>query len=248
MANLDQTSKEGPTKKAECSQCGGVRNCDILGHHNEKGGNADFQWWKDWYLLRCRGCEYIFVEAVSSNSEDYDQEYNSNGEIVYVLDTVSEYWPGRSKRKWPEWMTDGMIETDLRAALLELYKALDNDLNMLAAIGIRTSFDIAAELLGVDPNKSFDRKLQDLVSSNHIGEFDHSRLETLVNAGNASVHRGWRPDTTDLNTMMDVLEHFIQRTFVEPKRQEQLDAKITKVKATVPIRKSRQNAKSPSTT
>jgi hypothetical protein len=112
---------------------------------------------------------------------------------------------------------------------------------MLAAIALRTSVDIAAELLGIDPEQSFKSKLNELVTGGHIGKVDQSRLDILVEAGNASAHRGWRPKAEDLNVMMDVLEHFVHDTFVAPEQKRQLDAKIEKLEK-VPTRQSKTSA------
>jgi hypothetical protein len=124
----------------------------------------------------------------------------------------------------------------LDAAMIELYGALDNDLRILAAIGIRTTYDIASELLGINAEMTFEKKLDALVTSGRIGKLDKARLEMVVDAGSASAHRGWQPLPEDLETMMDVLEHFIYESFVAPARKEKLDAKAAKVKKTVPPR------------
>ncbi|HUI20235.1 MAG TPA: DUF4145 domain-containing protein [Methylocella sp.] len=244
MTGQDQTvNSDNKIKKAECSNCGGLRNCDVLGQHKESDGNEYYDWWKRWYLLRCRGCENIFVQTVSGNSEDYYDEDAPNGETITKFMESIEYWPARSKRTKPEWMNEGIIDEDLHASLVELYGALDNDLNMLAAIGIRTSFDIAAELLGIDAEQPFKSKLEELVVTHHMGKVDQLRLETLIDAGSASAHRGWRPTAVDLSTMMDVLELFIHGTFVAPRHKKRLDDRIVKMRETVPPRKSKPNAK-----
>jgi hypothetical protein len=110
----------------------------------------------------------------------------------------------------------------------------------LSGIGIRTSFDVAAELLGIDPAKSFEEKLDALVSGEHIGKVDRDRLETLVDAGSASAHRGWVPSADDLDTMMAILEHFVFEAFVAPARRKKLDAKAVEMKAKVPARQKRK--------
>lgn len=64
----------------------------------------------------------------------------------------------------------------LNAAIRELYGALDNDLCMLAAIGIRTTFDVALELLeDIDSNLNFGEKLDALTELGHIGPADKDR-------------------------------------------------------------------------
>ncbi len=51
--------------------------------------------------------------------------------------------------------------------------------------------------------------------------------DVLVDAGSAAAHRGWRPKPEELNTMMDVVETFLHRSFI-------LDEGIKKLKAAIP--------------
>lgn len=235
------TEEQPKVRKAHCSVCGGERNCEIRGHWTQDGGDQDVQWQTHWYILECRGCEHVFVQTVSTNSEDIYHYVNEMGEEDYDHRETIRYWPARAKRARPEWLHLGGIDVPnvdpLDAALLELYAALENDLHVLAGIGIRTSFDVASELLKIDPDLSFNRKLDALVEYKHIGSVDRDRLATLVDAGSASAHRGWKPSKGDLSTMMDVLEHFIFQAFVEPYRRKQLDEKVGKLR--VPRRTKR---------
>ena len=116
---------------------------------------------------------------------------------------------------------------------------------MLAAIGIRTAYDVASSLLDIDPELPFSQKLDALVASGRIGVLDKERMGILVDAGSASAHRGWRPSPADLATMMDVLEHFVTETFVNPARRAKLDADAAAMRTKVPPRKPRA-AKPPS--
>ncbi len=227
-------------KKARCSECGGERNCDILGDYDDRDSDGDMSWSTHWHLLRCRGCEHVFVQTVSINSEDIDYFYEEDGSTGGNYCETITYWPALSTRVPPDWLNQISVPDKdcglLNTYLNELYGALNSDLNTLSAIGIRTSFDMAAELLGVDENKTFKQKLEALVASNHIGALHLERLETLIEAGNASAHRGWRPKAEDLDVMMDVLEHFIHDAFVAPEKKKRLDAKVAAVKGKVPAR------------
>jgi len=141
-------------------------------------------------------------------------------------------------------MSEYGIDTDdvdgLNSALRELYGALENDLGMLAAIGIRTCFDIASELLKVDPALTFAEKLGALVDAKHIRQLDRQRLETAVEVGNATAHRGWKPRAGDLDTMTTVLEEFVFDAFVQPHRRRTLDEEAAKVRGTVPPKPTRK--------
>lgn len=234
----------GEKLRAYCSECDGDRNCEIKGHHPERGEDAGgyIYWAVDWLILACCGCDHVFAQTISSNSEDIHYYHDDDGsEAPEYVETILT-WPARSKRSIPTWFERRTIETDLLdtdaldASLLELYGALDKDLMVLASIGIRTSFDIASELLGVSPDLTFARKLDALVDANHITLADREHVETLVNAGSAAAHRGWRPSFRDLNTLMTTLENFIYSTMVLPAKHRAQAAEIAKVKLRVPAR------------
>lgn len=247
---MSESAKPEATQKwASCSSCGGFRNCDILGNFNQRGDDDIVDWCTEWYFLRCRGCEQVFVQTVGTHSEDYDNDYDESGETVTLYHETIKYWPALSRRQKPEWLNlisvEGADESILISALGELYSALNNDLSMLAGIGIRTSFDAASELLGIDPEAPFKEKLKSLVDVGHIGKLDLERLEVLVDAGSASAHRGWKPNAEDLDTMMDLLEHFLNEAFVEPEKKRRLDTKAAEVKRKVPARKLSPKAARP---
>ena len=234
------------SKKAKCSSCGGERNCDILASFENRGGDDFIDWCTEWRLLRCRGCELVFVQTVSSNSEDYYDYYDENDQHVTQHFETTDYWPALSKRSQPDWLSliaiKGRDESILLRALSELYVALNNDLAMLSGIAIRTAFDAAAELLGIDPALTFKQKLEALVAEGHIGKLDLERLEALVDAGSASAHRGWVPNSEDLETLMELLEHFLDQTFVAPEKKKRLDEQAAKVRAKVPSKQAAAKA------
>lgn len=87
--------------------------------------------------------------------------------------------------------------------LKEVYLAYDNGLYTLASIGIRTCFDIISNLLGLDNNLSFAGKLTKLVSDGHILPKEKDNLNVLVDAGNASAHRGWNPRSEQVSIIID---------------------------------------------
>lgn len=150
------------------------------------------------------------------------------------------HWPTPTRRARPDWMLDNFAgisaisDPDLRRLLDEVYAALDTDLRVLAAIGIRTSFDRASELLGIEPDLSFQAKLRALEGSGHIGANEKEILDALTDAGSAAAHRGWRPSTEELNTMMEIIESFLHRSFV-------LGHEARKLKRTVPRRLPKPN-------
>uniref|UniRef100_A0A7C1NYU1 DUF4145 domain-containing protein n=1 Tax=Agrobacterium albertimagni TaxID=147266 RepID=A0A7C1NYU1_9HYPH len=241
-------SRIGQKMKAYCSSCKGERNCDIHGHYAESDDDGLVQWYRDWYLLVCRGCEHVFAQSVSTDSESRVPYYAVNGEVEYEHEETIVMWPARAKRDRPQWFDGNLIDSkksthQLDASLLELYGALDNDLNVLASIGMRTSFDIAAENLGVDPGLTFQQKITDLLSRGAIKPSEKDHIDILVDAGSASAHRGWKPRIAELNTLMEILEGFIFNNFVLPEREQAKADEIAKIKAKVPAKAAKPKSK-----
>jgi Domain of unknown function (DUF4145) len=116
-----------------------------------------------------------------------------------------------------------------------MYTALNNSLHVLAAIGARTLFDRSSELLGVAPDLIFAKKLDEPLNQGKVSKDERDTLDVLVDAGSAAAHRGWRPKPKDLNTMMDVVETFLHRSFI-------LGDGIKKLKAAIPHKREKRNS------
>ena len=182
-------------------------------------------------ILECCGCSRIFFRRDFWFSEwDTEGEHPVTGEPRIERGVDTTYWPAPATRRPPTWV--GNIEEadrNLGKLLSEMYTALNNDLRVLAAIGARTVFDRSSELFGVPPKVTFADKLQELCCQGRVSKDEHETLRVLVDAGSAAAHRGWRPKPEELNTMMDVVEAFLHRSFI-------LDDGIKKLKAAIPPR------------
>ncbi len=236
------SDKIGTKLRTHCSKCGGDRNCDVKGHFEERGEDehAGYTWTTRWYLLSCSGCDHVFVQTASTNSDDYSEYDDPSGKPQIEYHAQIRRWPAALNRAKPEWYHEAFMEgaasADFEAVLTETYRALDNDLNRLATVGVRTTFDIAAALLGVDPEKSFAAKLDDLAIKSKISEAEREHLEVLIESGNAAAHRGWKPSKAQINTVMDILESFIYEAFVLPHRKAAAAEKAARLRAEVPRR------------
>lgn len=215
--------------KGHCPTCGAERFADVLHAHKELWSVGEVDGMVRLSILRCRGCEKIYVQRAESNSEDVDHYQEADGEWTFHYPEEVTYWPAPTKRAAPEWVHAIAIDHDLSHLLNELYKALNSDLRVLAAIGVRTVFDRASELLGTKPELSFAAKLADLEAKGKIGGDERVSLSVLTDAGGAAAHRGWRPSPDNLNTLVLTLEGFLYRTMI-------LGDALKELKAAVPQR------------
>ena len=220
--------------EGHCPACGPDRQAIVVGEHRHDWSidEADIHGTDVHRILKCCGCSAVYFQKHQSNSESYD--HDDEGGHRYFLPTIT-YWPPPSNRRRPGWFQAhiNLGDADLSQLLSDVYTALDHDLGVLAAIGIRTTFDRASELLKVDPDLGFYKKLQQLQSDGKIGQDELAILDALTDAGNAAAHRGWRPDKDQLDTMMEINEGFLFRSFVLP-------GKAKALKSTVPPRPLRK--------
>jgi hypothetical protein len=209
-----------PRVLGHCPNCGAYRNADVVVHYIDDYDGVygtllpvDHPWRTTYRILRCRGCERAYLQIENEVIGPIGDVDHTGGEMF--RERLITHWPVPTARKRPEWF-DFLTSTDLalHGLLAEVYTALDNDLAVLAAIGIRTVFDRASELLGIDSGLSFGGKLDMLAASGKIGAEERRFLADLIDVGGAAAHRGWKPAPFQLETMMDIIEAFIDRSFL----------------------------------
>ena len=216
--------------KGHCPKCGSAKNADILAKHMEEWQDEEEPIWGqvDYRILQCRGCDEIYFQRAEACSEHVDH----TGE--YQIKAT--YWPSPLKRPRPFWYNDLMlVDANLHRILKEVYLGLDNGLSVLSATGMRTAFDRATEILGVDPAMTFQEKLEALRDAGKVGATEMEALKVLSDAGSAAAHRGWKPRSGQLSTMMDIVEAFCYRNFF-------LDGEVGVLKPHIPAKQKRRPA------
>ena len=202
-------------EEGHCYCCGSTR-ADVVAEHKVEFHEHEFDAVAYYKVLECRGCGQHYFKTSRSNSEDYNQYVDpETGECeIEYIETVN-YWPPVAKRRPPEWADDiGFKDRVLGSLFNDVYTALNNNLGVLAAIGMRTVFDRASEHLGIDPQQPFKLKLDDLKDGDHITDKQVAILAALIDAGSAATHRGWQPKPKQLDAMIKILEAFLHRAFL----------------------------------
>jgi ribosomal protein S27AE len=231
-------SKSMTTCKGHCPQCGPNRKADIVASHQERWDDEDAGLWAVNYyrILRCCGCEEVYVQHEHLFSEDEEYQYDhTTGEHYPVHKPTYKYWPSPAKRSKPQWI-EKLEDSTLGDLLDEAYGALDSDLRVLAAVGTRTALDRAMVLKGAAAASGFGEKLAELRTAGVISEHEQQLLTTLTDAGSAAAHRGWKPKPEQLTTLIDGVEAFLHRTLI-------LGSAVDAIKSDVPA-KTRRNRKS----
>jgi hypothetical protein len=205
--------------KGHCPRCGPDRISDIIKEHHVDYADDDSNTWGyiNYRILGCRGCASIYFQTSEYHSEE-------GGEIKPTI----SHWPIPQKRRKPDWTFMFLLlnADDCYELFEELYAAFNSGHNILAAIGVRTAFDRASELLGAAPEKTFGEKIKYLASKGFIGAEEEKALGVLVQAGNAITHRRWSADAKGLELLISILENLIHRNLIVKQEVRQLESRI----------------------
>ncbi len=228
-------SNEAEYVVGHCPICQSQR-ADIKVRHTDRFDEGSYSAITHYDVLECRGCGEHYFKSSSSNSEDCDYLQDPDtGEYEQVYPETIHFWPPAGDRQPPGWAVEiGYRDRVLGGLFDDVYTALRNNLGVLAAIGMRTVFDRASELLQVDSALPFADKLRVLKDSDHITGNEQRALGVLVDAGSAAVHRGWRPNPRHLDQMMVILESFLHRAFVLEDVGAELENQVPKRAARKP--------------
>ncbi len=119
----------------------------------------------------------------------------------------------------PKWYAD--LPTNIREMLLEVRYALKKELNALSSMGLRSVIDmICTDQVG--DIGGFSQKLQKLEHEKLITPKNRQIIETALEVGHASVHRGYFPPAKDLQAVMDIVDHFVRELYVLGRTSESL--------------------------
>lgn len=179
----------------------------------------------DYQVLECQGCG-----SIAFRQREWCSEWVDEDGPCYQ----STYYPPPISRKIPGWVDE--LPFEIRAVLNEVYTALHSGNPILATFGARTVLDLVmVDKLGEDVG-SFDRKVKTLEANGHLTRSEAELIEAALEAGHASAHRGYAPDTNGLNSVMDILESVLDKFYAAAGRQRKLAAQAAALRRRVPPR------------
>jgi len=219
--------------RAHCPRCDGERKCIIHGEFDQPwsvdDGRNHMEGQIDHKLVQCAGCETVFYYRSSWDDQDWDGNYHPvTGETIITYPRTVETYPiPEKKSQKPDWVW-GIAQKDpqLFIILQEVYQAYEARSFILAAVGLRTAFDLTTTYLKIDPGHTLEQKVKELRENGFIGETEAMTLQTVTEAGNAAAHRGWSPDQETFQILLTTLEHFVHRVVVSGKAALSLNANI----------------------
>ena len=213
-----------------CNTCGGIRTHEVLYSQvfkwqileNGTAGGDHYE------VLKCGGCGGVKFRHSEWCTEDCDE----NGKVVPRI----SYYPPAIFRKKPEWLNDlmpevGFDEGSIYDLLSEIYVALQSDQRALAAMGIRALLE-SIMIEKVRDQGRFADNLLKFEKDGYVSRIQRERLDTILEAGHAAIHRLYRPSEEDLLTLVDIAESIVESLYIH-------GSKVERLKTRIPSRKPR---------
>lgn len=193
-----------------CNSCMGTTWHTVLfqktqEYQEEFNDNGFYKYFENhkYSLVECCGCENITLIDESQRPDESD----------------TTYYPPRTFRKEPKWLLTMLINFDIVDNLFksefirEIYVALKNNMPRLAVIGIRALLEqIMIEKVG--DKGSFYENVKAFEKQGFISKVQREAIEPVLEAGHASVHRGFKASIGQVARLMDVTENIIESIYI----------------------------------
>jgi hypothetical protein len=174
---------------------------EIIGR-NDEGDESQSMWAvvaNIFTLSKCLGCDKINFKNIIRSSP--------NRETDNVF-----HFPKKAVRSIPNWIIKLPIK--YFELIQEIYSSINQGSYILSLIGIRTLLDVYI-VKNVGDIGSFKQKLNQLVANGVLTQKKVLSLETAIDAGNASAHRGYKPDKETLFQILDIVENLLHSEIVD---------------------------------
>lgn len=208
----------------DCPECGPQRAGKVIAEVARNSTEFDGTLWSKsrHQMVECLGCKALVHRILTQSSEDEDYEFDGTTGTYTTTDHpwTATQWQFVKFISSPQWLPTVYVKDRILGTILdEVLFSINARLNTLATIGMRTAFDRCCRFANLDESKSFAVKVVMLGSAGFITNRDKSYLDLLVEAGNASAHRGWEPTSKQTIELFRILEDLILRVVVDPQGQ-----------------------------
>ena len=200
--------------KLHCNSCGQVCNHSLLFSKTQEHYEVDDENGFDYFersiyrLAECNGCEFITLHTSWQNSGQ--------------LDPIEDQWPPKVSRRKPKWMIDLSLSESIRNPfkqdfISEIYSCLKAGNLRLTVLGVRALLEqIMLENIG--DQGSFQKNLKEFEAGGFLSRIQREALAPIIEAGHASMHRGFRATEKEVEAILDVVENVIESIYVTKQR------------------------------
>lgn len=204
-----------------CRTCGLETQHAVIVCYSESGSQDcgrghTVDWYQDNQIIQCLGCQEISFRRSSTNSEDYEPDYETGD--LYHNETVT-FYPGRvlGSKVIDHWVLPWAIAQVYR----EARAAVENELFIIGGIAIRSllesiCLDVKAE------GRNLAKKIDNLHARSLVTQEGIDTLHKIRLLGNMAAHSGQPHSKDQLMLALEVVEHILVGTYIIPARAKEM--------------------------
>lgn len=204
--------------KLHCNLCLGLRWHSVLfskaqEHYEEYDDGNDYFEKTAYKLAECDGCESITMHTSWSNSGQSEP--------------IEDQWPPKVSRRQPKWMfqlflADSIGNPFKYEFIGEIYSSLKAGNLRLSVLGVRALLEqIMLEHVG--DQGTFQKNLDAFEAAGFLSRVQREALGPVIEAGHASMHRGFKASGQEVEAILDVTENVIESIYVAKHRSAGLN-------------------------
>ena len=156
-------------------------------------------------VFRCPGCRSLTIFHQAGLSEDWvhpDQEA-----------PIEIFYPPREKVKADVYYS--LLPKKVNTVYNETINAINNDLNILGALGLRTLVEAIGKEFGL--GSKLKVIIKGFAEQSHLTETQTKHLDFLRDIGNAATHEVYIPSDEELISAFNIIELTMKTLYVSPK-------------------------------
>jgi hypothetical protein len=201
-----------------CNSCNAQTKHSIVAEKYVSGFDKENEvnWWIKFQIVECNGCENVTFRCLSSSSEDFDP---ITGEEIIHERIYPEKVTGRS----PVTEID-MFPSKTRKIYIETIKALNSNLLILSAIGLRALIESICLEQGVS-GKNLEDKIEALAKNGLLSEKQAKILHTHRFLGNIAAHQIEAPNPKEIIAALEIAEILLKTIYVIPELNASIKTK-----------------------
>jgi hypothetical protein len=199
--------------KIHCNICLGLRWHTVLflttrSNNEDLDDGFEYEEATIYRMAECNGCESVTLQTTWSSSGHPE--------------SIDEQWPPKVSRRQPKWMFDIFISEKIGNTfkhdfIQEIYSSLKSGNLRLTVLGVRALLEqIMLEHIG--DQGSFAKNIQEFESSGFISRVQREAIIPVIEAGHASMHRGFKASEQQVEAILDITENIIESIYITKDR------------------------------
>ena len=205
-----------------CDRCQNFTSHKSIFQYDQDLSEEHFCFTLKYSILECCGCQNVKVER--KELSDYC-DFNEDGMIPEIT-----IYPPNTFRQKPQWLTSlifpfnvetGPVNQEVMDLINEVYVAIQNGCHRLAIMGIQALIECVM-IQKVGDKGTFYKNMNAFEEQGLISKIQREALDLVLEAGHATIHRSYKPKSTEVTAAIDIVENVLESIYIVKKQQKNL--------------------------